>query len=243
MARVIIGPSHPVKVKTGSDIVPVYITIADVRFKEQREDGSYVYTIVMTNGAEFDFVAPIGPEGVGIENVHLNADYTLTIILSDGTEYTTAPIRGEKGETGVGIANIYWIDGAHRPGTYDTYRIIYTDSTTYDFQVYNGADGKNNLKFGTKAEWDAQSFLIAEKDVIYIYTDARTDAFGSHYPDYKIGNGIGYLYDLPFANNPIYEHMNNTTVHITQEEREFWNNKVRTDLTQQSDGLLIFTTE
>lgn len=238
-----IGPGHPVKTRTGGDIVPVYITIQDVRFKEIREDGSYVYTIVMTNGAEFDFVAPIGPQGISIENIRLNPDYTLTIILDDGTEFTTAPIRGEKGETGTGIQRIAWTSGTHAPGTFDTYTVYYTDGTTFGFQIYNGIDGEGNVKFGTMAEWNAQPFLIADKNTIYVYTDYKTDAFGTAYPGFKVGNGIGYLFDIPFTDKLIYDHMNDSTIHITQEEREFWNNKVRTDLSQQSDGLLIFTTE
>ena len=39
-----------------------------------------------------------GDTGVGIVSTVLNADYTLTITLSDGTTYTSPSIRGEKGE-------------------------------------------------------------------------------------------------------------------------------------------------
>ena len=31
--------------------------------------------------------------------------------------------------------------GSHAPGTTDTYEITFTDGTTFDFLVYNGADG------------------------------------------------------------------------------------------------------
>ena len=41
-----------------------------------------------------------GDPGVGIVYTVLNADYTLTITLSDGTTYTSPSIRGEKGEKG-----------------------------------------------------------------------------------------------------------------------------------------------
>ena len=41
-----------------------------------------------------------GDTGNGIKSVILNADYTLTINLTDGTSYTTQSIRGEKGATG-----------------------------------------------------------------------------------------------------------------------------------------------
>lgn len=41
-----------------------------------------------------------GDTGNGIESTVLNSDYTLTINYTDGTDYTTPSIRGEKGSTG-----------------------------------------------------------------------------------------------------------------------------------------------
>lgn len=41
-----------------------------------------------------------GDPGVSVASAVLNADYTLTLTLSDGTAYTTPSIRGEKGEKG-----------------------------------------------------------------------------------------------------------------------------------------------
>lgn len=39
-----------------------------------------------------------GQDGVGISGAVLNADYTLTLTFTDGSSYTTPPIRGPKGE-------------------------------------------------------------------------------------------------------------------------------------------------
>ena len=41
-----------------------------------------------------------GDVGNGINNITLNSDYTLTINYTNGTSYTTTPVRGEKGERG-----------------------------------------------------------------------------------------------------------------------------------------------
>lgn len=52
--------------------------------------------------------------------------------------------RGEKGEVGSpgrGITSITLKSGTHAAGTVDTYTITFTDNTTYDFQVTNGANG------------------------------------------------------------------------------------------------------
>lgn len=52
--------------------------------------------------------------------------------------------RGEKGEVGSpgrGITSITLKSGTHAAGTVDTYTVTFTDNTTYDFQVTNGANG------------------------------------------------------------------------------------------------------
>jgi len=45
-------------------------------------------------------VGPQGETGVSISDVRLNSDFTLTVTLDDGTEFTTAPIKGDKGDKG-----------------------------------------------------------------------------------------------------------------------------------------------
>lgn len=50
-------------------------------------------------------------------------------------------IRGEQGETGTGIQSIALTEGNHAPGTSDTYTITLTDGSTFNFLVYNGANG------------------------------------------------------------------------------------------------------
>lgn len=52
---------------------------------------------------------------------------------------TGAP--GPKGATGNGISGIALKSGTHAPGTSDVYTITLTDGTTFDFEVYNGANG------------------------------------------------------------------------------------------------------
>ena len=65
---------------------------------------------------------------------------TLNLVLPKGD---TGGIGdpGPKGDPGNGIASILLKSGNHAPGTTDTYEITFTDGTTFDFLVYNGADG------------------------------------------------------------------------------------------------------
>ena len=92
----------------------------------------------------------IGATGNGISSVVLNGDYTLTINYTSGSSVTTTSIRGatgatgakgDTGATGKGISSVVLQSGTHAAGTTDTYRITFTDATTFDFGVYNGANG------------------------------------------------------------------------------------------------------
>lgn len=49
--------------------------------------------------------------------------------------------KGDKGADGRGIASITLKSGTHAAGTTDTYTITFTDGTTTDFEITNGADG------------------------------------------------------------------------------------------------------
>lgn len=50
--------------------------------------------------------------------------------------------QGPQGATGNGISGIALKSGNHAPGTSDVYTITLTDGTTFDFEVYNGANGQ-----------------------------------------------------------------------------------------------------
>lgn len=63
--------------------------------------------------------------------------YKLTFGLPSGKQ----GIQGEPGAAGTGIQSIALTKGNHAPGTSDTYTITLTDGNTYNFLVYNGANG------------------------------------------------------------------------------------------------------
>lgn len=50
--------------------------------------------------------------------------------------------QGSQGATGNGISGIALKSGTHAPGTSDVYTITLTDGATFDFEVYNGANGQ-----------------------------------------------------------------------------------------------------
>ena len=64
--------------------------------------------------------------------------YKLAFGLPRGNTGATGP----QGATGNGISGIALKSGNHAPGTSDVYTITLTDGTTFDFAVYNGANGQ-----------------------------------------------------------------------------------------------------
>lgn len=63
--------------------------------------------------------------------------YKLVFGLPRGGTGATGP----QGAPGNGISSITLKSGTHAPGTSDVYTITLTDGTTFDFKVYNGANG------------------------------------------------------------------------------------------------------
>lgn len=96
--------------------------------------------------------------------------------------------------------------------------------------------------YGTSEYWNAQPLLIAAKGVAYVYSDYE-DFNGKKLPGIKIGDGLGYLINAPFIDEEYAEHIRNSIIHITQAEREFWNNKMRCYMSEQDTVRLVFTTD
>lgn len=90
----------------------------------------------------------------------------------------------------------------------------------------------------TTANWNAVRDFVPLRGEVIIYTDHGQiqDDFGNtiNVPGIKIGDGSAYLIDLPFVNDDVRyqiltelrEHSGNTDIHVTQNEKNFWNNKL-----------------
>lgn len=100
--------------------------------------------------------------------------------------------------------------------------------------------GIERFLYGTVAYWDSYPSLIAQQGTIYIYTD-YSEVEGQLVPNFKIGDGTSYLLDMPFVSANMDEHIQDEIRHITQSEREKWNNKVSVSISALDDENLIFT--
>ena len=106
-------------------------------------------------------------------------------------------------------------------------------------------DKSVSIERKTKQEWAEERSKIAEENVIYIYSNWETkeDDQGNviNIPRVKIGDGMGYLIDLPFIDDTFESHIKNKDIHVTLAQKQFWNNKVRTDDSEIDGQNLIFT--
>ena len=122
---------------------------------------------------------------------------------------------------------------------------IQLNSPTIPFEAQFGTiymvDGSCRVLYATTATWNSQPQLVSAQGFIYIYADYRQNEQGINIPAMKVGDGNAYLIDLPFTDELLYDHIADNVRHITQEEREFWNNKVRCYASEIQDDTLIFT--
>lgn len=105
------------------------------------------------------------------------------------------------------------------------------------------------IYYDTRAAWDMQPQLIAEREAIYVYSDKAVeyDAVGNpkFIPGIKVGDGTSYLIDMAFVGDEILialaQHMTNNVVHITAAERTFWNNKVSSFIDEHDSETLVLS--
>ena len=100
------------------------------------------------------------------------------------------------------------------------------------------------LKRDTTSNWNSAGGFIPLAGEVIIYTDYQTktwtvEEYGetvtktANIPGIKIGDGRAYVQDLPFVDEELREklmnHINNMDIHVTLADKEFWNNKVNID--------------
>ena len=99
----------------------------------------------------------------------------------------------------------------------------------------------DKVLYDNTASWNSQPQLISQLGYLYIYSDYKQDGEGNNIPGIKVGDGNAYLIDLPFSTKLIDEHIANAIIHITQAERDFWNNKVTCYIDENNITRLIFS--
>lgn len=102
----------------------------------------------------------------------------------------------------------------------------------WDNQQYWNLSSDNVIFSGTTAYWEEYGRQISKKDAIYIYTDFDNDN-GVDIPSIKIGDGLAYIGSLPFI----------SACGITQDDINFWNNKVSAKISPSDAEEIVFYIE
>ena len=97
--------------------------------------------------------------------------------------------------------------------------------------------GNANLYMNTTANWNRQPTYIPKRGDIIVYSDHDTvieDGEEKIVPGIKIGDGMAYCIDLPFVTDSLAKrllgHINNSAIHVSAEDRAFWDNKLNCDV-------------
>ena len=90
-----------------------------------------------------------------------------------------------------------------------------------------------SIRVDTTNHWNSSLTFVPENGEIIVFSDyGEKEANGEtiNVPNFKIGDGHAYCVDLPFVNDDIRSalsaHINNQSIHVTQEEKAYWNNKL-----------------
>lgn len=102
------------------------------------------------------------------------------------------------------------------------------------------------IEIRTTAEWSNYLQYIPTAGRIIVYSD-KSVINGVPIPGIKIADGLSYVVDLPFVGDDatseilrsLSEHVNDKTIHITEQERQFWNNKVNYDIDEGLETLIL----
>lgn len=112
----------------------------------------------------------------------------------------------------------------------------------------SGGSGYARGMVDTTENWEQKPTFIPDKGLLVIYMDHGTiirEGETINVPGIKVGDGQAYLVDLPFVGDDwvaiLEDHIRNTVVHITQEERNFWNDKLNCEY--QDDETLLLNRE
>jgi hypothetical protein len=131
-------------------------------------------------------------------------------------------------------------------------KVIKDYNQLYNKPSINGVELKGNKTseelgitstyYGTTAYWNNQPSLISIKGGVYVYSDYKVDEQGNNIPGIKIGDGKGYLIDAPFIDGLMYDHIYNTIIHVTQNDKDRWDEKVRCYISPTDSETVVFTT-
>lgn len=98
------------------------------------------------------------------------------------------------------------------------------------FIPFSGGGSSDAIVLSHTTEyWHNHPTYIPKVGEVIVYSDYTEIELNVYQPALKIGDGTTYIADLPFIDETMQYHINNTAIHVTPEEKNFWNNKINCD--------------
>ena len=117
--------------------------------------------------------------------------------------------------------------------------VLEPTSSSLNLSLPTGSGGIQRVwvEIDTTEHWNEKVNYIPGRAKIIVYSD-HSVIDGVAYPAIKIGDGNAYLIDLPFVGDDrtiqiiemLNDHINDTNAHVTLAEKEYWNNKLDSQL-------------
>lgn len=144
----------------------------------------------------------------------------------------------------VGVDTHSQLLGRNEPNQHIITSITGLEDELKTFALKSDLDSKANIRIGTVEYWNSIPKDVANKGEIIVYSNAVKQ--GNYLiPKIKIGDGLAFTIDLPYVNQDLQlildSHIADTEIHITQQEREFWNNKITAGVKPIDKECLILT--
>ena len=95
--------------------------------------------------------------------------------------------------------------------------------------------------YQTTEQWNSTPSTISEAGALYIWADYKQNEQGEDIPGVKIGDGKAYIIDLPFIDDIYTQHIADELIHVSQEDRDKWDNKVTCFISALDNEKLVFT--
>lgn len=119
--------------------------------------------------------------------------------------------------------------------------MTFSSTTSWNALFDNGSSGGGESKvlYASTEYWNSHPEIIAKRGYIYIYSNWMYDEQGNLIAGFKVGDGDTPLIELSVTDQMFADHVNDAVRHITQAERERWNNKVTCDYVEQLERIIF----
>lgn len=138
------------------------------------------------------------------------------------------------------LVKFYYSKTEHITEPLDVNGIYFVEPTRQILVGSHIFGGGSNVIQKTTAEWDSTPDLVSDDGTIYVYTEHHV-LENKPIPGVKIGDGVTKVMDLPFIEEWYQHHVDDKIIHVTQADRDRWDNHLQVYVDPVETDLLVFS--